>query len=157
MREWQRRRGKGMKGSGQDEQAAGPTPGTARARRRPAEEKTIETRLEALIQGGKVFERERDLELTTLRALIPSKREEHFRDLELRRATRYPDGEEIDLGAAGEFPEKYLDPDGTKEWRTVARDLAREQGKAPDPDAVVAEIRRRNPDPPWMKGKKGPS
>ncbi len=62
-----------------------------------AEESEVESRLEVLIQGGKVFERERDLELTTLRALTPSKREEHFRDLESRRAPRYPDGEEIDL------------------------------------------------------------
>ena len=142
-------------GSGQDEQAAGPTPGTPRSRRRPAEEKAIETRLEKLIQGGKVFEQERGLELTTLRALAPSKREERFRTLDLRRATRYPDGGEIDLGAAREFPEEYLDPDSTKEWRTVARDLKRAEGKAPDPDAVVKEIIRRNPVPPWMKGKQG--
>jgi hypothetical protein len=151
--------GKVMKdesGSRQDKRRAG-TPGTACPTRRPTEDNEIETRLAALIRDGKVFEQERDLELTTLRALAPSKREERFRDLDLRRATRYPDGEEINLGAAGEFPEEYLDPDSTKEWRTVARDLARQGGKAPDADAVVAEICRRNPVPPWMKGKQGAS
>jgi hypothetical protein len=142
-------------GSGQDEQAAASASGTASTPRTSAEEREIGTRLEALIRDGKVFERERALELTTLRALAPSKREDHFRHLESRRATRYADGEEIDLGPAGEFPEEYLDPDSTKEWRTVARDLARAEGKAPDPDAVVKEIIRRNPVPPWMKGKQG--
>ncbi|HLW78577.1 MAG TPA: hypothetical protein VKU44_03170 [Terriglobia bacterium] len=139
-------------GSGQGKRPAGSTPKAARRRSRPAEVDAIGTRLDALIQDGKVFEQERGLELTTLRALTPSKREKRFRDLESRRATRYPDGEEIDLGPAGEFPEEYLDPEGAKEWRKVARDLARVEGKAPDAAAVVAEIRRRHPIPPWMKG-----
>jgi hypothetical protein len=104
--------------------------------------------------------------LTTARALKGDERETYLKHIEAqppilsasRSARHFPameasaeEGAEIDFGPAGALIEQ-MDPAGIEEWISASRSLQQANGgKAPDSGAILAEIIRKNPTPPWMQ------
>jgi hypothetical protein len=104
--------------------------------------------------------------LTTARALTGEAREAYLKHVEAQppilsasRSTRHfpameasaEEGAEIDFGPAGALIEQ-MDPAGIEEWISTSRSLQQaDGGKAPDHSAILADIIRRNPTPPWMQ------
>lgn len=128
--------------------------------------RALEARIDKARGETRFLPKDREHILTTARALTGEAREAYLKHVEAqppilsasRAARHFPameasaaEGAEIDFGPAGELIEQ-MDPAGIEEWISTSRSLQQANaGKAPDANAILAEIMRRNPTPPWMQ------